>query len=178
MRHTSHCKQLGVRLALFKRHDHILGESSKNLFHHRNNKISGMTNGDDFVVTGQASKIIEVKNMLSGVFQSKTKTGPQAPAAVTLCVGGPHRGRRELCLETCAFMNTMCRHMHTHMCTYIFKHADTQMFVYTRTYTYIVTIGGHLLRQPAAAVIPFPTAYIEVVVGPCREKVLGYPQMV
>ena len=29
-----------------------LGVSSKNLFHHKENRVSGLTHGDDFVLTG------------------------------------------------------------------------------------------------------------------------------
>ena len=44
-----------------------LEQRSKNLFHHKNNLLSGMTHGDDFVVTGPTSKLIELKKKVEGV---------------------------------------------------------------------------------------------------------------
>ena len=41
-----------------------------------------------------------------------------------------------------------------------------------------MTLGGQVLRQSAAAVILFPTAYVKVIAGPCPEKALRWPQMV
>ena len=43
-----------------------MGQSSKNLFHEKKNNISGMTHGDDFVVTGPTARLIELKNKLAG----------------------------------------------------------------------------------------------------------------
>ena len=36
-----------------------LGLSSKNLFHHKDNRISGLTHGDDFVLTKPTKKLVE-----------------------------------------------------------------------------------------------------------------------
>ena len=36
-----------------------LGLSSKNLFHHKTNRASGLTHGDDFVLTGPTKKLME-----------------------------------------------------------------------------------------------------------------------
>ena len=44
-------------------------QSSKNLFHHKNNKISAMTHGDDFVATEPTAK----QNKLAGVYPIETK---------------------------------------------------------------------------------------------------------
>ena len=35
-----------------------LGRSSRNLFHHKKKKTSGLTHGDDFVVTGSKAKSV------------------------------------------------------------------------------------------------------------------------
>ena len=53
------------------------------------------------------------------------------------------------------------------------------MYLYLYMYfSYIVTLGGHVLRQPAAAVIPVLSTYLEVVAGPCRDKPLRWSQSV
>ena len=50
-----------------QRWDSNLGQSSKYLFHHKGNRMSGMTHGDHFVVTGPESKYpIETKNISHG----------------------------------------------------------------------------------------------------------------
>ena len=42
-----------------------LGLSSKNLFHHKENRVSGLTHGDDFVITGPTKKLVENDQCLS-----------------------------------------------------------------------------------------------------------------
>ena len=44
-----HVKSWGIRLRL----------SSKNLFHHEENRVSGLTHGDDFVLTGPTKRLME-----------------------------------------------------------------------------------------------------------------------
>ena len=38
-----------------------LGLSSKNWFHHKEDRVSGLTHGDDFVLTGPTEKLMEVE---------------------------------------------------------------------------------------------------------------------
>ena len=38
-----------------------LGASSKNLFHHKEDQVSGLTHGDDFVLTGPTEKLMEIE---------------------------------------------------------------------------------------------------------------------
>ena len=48
-------------------------QSSKNLFHKKNNRNSGMAHGGDFVVIGPAARLIEPKHKLAGVCPVKTR---------------------------------------------------------------------------------------------------------
>ena len=50
-----------------------LGLSSKNLFHHGRNRVSGMTHGDDFVLTGPTKRFTEFENKMTGVYPIKAK---------------------------------------------------------------------------------------------------------
>ena len=50
-----------------------LGLSSKNPFHRGRNRVSGMTHGDDFVLTGPTKRLTELKNKMTGVYPVKTK---------------------------------------------------------------------------------------------------------
>ena len=43
------------------------GHSSKNLFHHQANRISGLTHCDDFVLTGSTKKLVEFKRKMTSV---------------------------------------------------------------------------------------------------------------
>ena len=58
-----HCKSLGYQLEL----------SSKNLFRHEGHEDSGMTHGDDSVVTGPTLGLLELKNKIAGVYPIKTR---------------------------------------------------------------------------------------------------------
>ena len=40
-----------------------LGLNSKNLFHHKENRVSGLTYGDDFVLTGPTEKLMEFERI-------------------------------------------------------------------------------------------------------------------
>ena len=56
-----------------------LGLSSKNLFHHGRNQVSGMTHGDDFVFTGPTKRLTEFENQITGVYpiQAKVTRAPK-----------------------------------------------------------------------------------------------------
>ena len=51
-----------------------LGLSSKNLFHHKENRVSGLTHGDDFVLTGPTKKLMEFEKEMTSVYPIKAKT--------------------------------------------------------------------------------------------------------
>ena len=48
-----------------------LGRSSRNLFQHKTRKTSGLTHGDDFVVTGMKESLLELKKQLESVYPIK-----------------------------------------------------------------------------------------------------------
>ena len=50
-----------------------LGLSSKNLFCQERNQVSGMTHGDDFVLTGSTERLTEFENTMTGVYAIKAK---------------------------------------------------------------------------------------------------------
>ena len=50
-----------------------LGLSSKNLFHHKGNQVSGLTHGDDFVLTGPAKRLKEFEKEMKSVYPIKAK---------------------------------------------------------------------------------------------------------
>ena len=58
-------------------HEHVnsgsfqLGLSSKNLFHHGENRVSGLTHGDDFVLTRPTKRLTEFENKMTGVYPIK-----------------------------------------------------------------------------------------------------------
>ena len=54
-------KKLGFRL----------GHSAKNLFHQEGHQISGMTQGDDFVLTRRAARLKECESKMRGVYPIK-----------------------------------------------------------------------------------------------------------
>ena len=58
-----HVKSWGFRLGL----------SSKNLFHHVENRVSGLTHGDDFVLTGPTKRLMEFENKMTSVYPIKPK---------------------------------------------------------------------------------------------------------
>ena len=49
------------------------GLSSKNLFHHKETRISGLTHGDDFVLTGPTKKLVEFERKMTSVYTIKAK---------------------------------------------------------------------------------------------------------
>ena len=50
-----------------------LGLSSKNLFHHKENCVSGLTHGDDFVLTGPTKRLTEFENEMKSVYPIKAR---------------------------------------------------------------------------------------------------------
>ena len=50
-----------------------LGLSSKNLFHHKEHQVSGLTHGDDFVLTGPTKRLMEFKKEMTKVYPTKAK---------------------------------------------------------------------------------------------------------
>ena len=50
-----------------------LGPSSKNLFHHKENQVTGLTHGDDFVLTGPTKRLTEFENKMKSVYPIKAK---------------------------------------------------------------------------------------------------------
>ena len=48
-----------------------IGFSSKNLFHQQRHQVSGMTHGDDFVLTGSTERLTEFENKMTGVYPIK-----------------------------------------------------------------------------------------------------------
>ena len=50
-----------------------LGLSSKNLFHHKENRVSGLTHGDDFVLTGPTKRLTEFETEMTSVYPMKAK---------------------------------------------------------------------------------------------------------
>ena len=50
-----------------------LGLSSKNLFHHKEERVSGLTHGDDFVLTGPTRRLMEFEKEMMSVYPIKAK---------------------------------------------------------------------------------------------------------
>ena len=53
--------------------DSNLGLSSKNLFHHKEDRVSGSAHDDDFVLTGPTKKLMEFERKMTNVYSTKTK---------------------------------------------------------------------------------------------------------
>ena len=75
VRHTGRGKKVGAGdlQQHIKSWGYELELSSKNLFRHEEHRVSGMTHGDDFVVTGQTDRIADLKNKMAWVYTIKTK---------------------------------------------------------------------------------------------------------
>ena len=50
-----------------------LGLSSKNLFHHKEDRVSGLTHCDDFAITGPTRKLLEFERKMTSVYPIKAK---------------------------------------------------------------------------------------------------------
>ena len=74
VRYEACSQQLGARLArACPEMGFQLGFSSKNLFHHKENRVSGLTHGDDFVLTGPTKRLTEFENEMTSVYPIKAK---------------------------------------------------------------------------------------------------------
>ena len=62
-----------------------LGLSSKNLFRHKENRVSGLTHGDDFMLTGPTKKLMEFERKMTSVYPIKAKI---------ISYGSPRTSRR------------------------------------------------------------------------------------
>ena len=51
--------------------DHELGRNARSLFRNKKKKTSGLTHGDDFVVTGSKASLLELKKQLESVYPIK-----------------------------------------------------------------------------------------------------------
>ena len=49
------------------------GPNSKDLFHHRESRVSGLTHVDDFVLTGPTKKLMEIERKMTSVYPIKGK---------------------------------------------------------------------------------------------------------
>ena len=56
-----------------KRWGYQLGLSSKSLFRHEGHRVSGMTHGDDFLVTGPTDRLADLKNKILGRVSNQNK---------------------------------------------------------------------------------------------------------
>ena len=67
----------GTRNAASKRMsrngDSKLGLSSNNLFHHKEDRVSGLKHGDHFVITGPTKKLVEFERKMTSVYPIKAK---------------------------------------------------------------------------------------------------------
>ena len=43
------------------------------MFHHKENRVSGLTHGDDFVLTGPTKRLTEFENEMTSVYPIKAK---------------------------------------------------------------------------------------------------------
>ena len=66
-------KQLGTITSCghLEHWENELWRSPRNLFHNKNQKTSGLTHGDDFVVTGSKASLLELKKWLESVYPIK-----------------------------------------------------------------------------------------------------------
>ena len=72
-----------------------LGLSSKNLFHHKENRVSDLTQGDDFVLTGPTKKLMEFERKMASVYPIKAKIiGCGSPKSIKTLNRRLHWGKR------------------------------------------------------------------------------------
>ena len=72
-----------------------LGLSSKNLFHDKEDRVSGLTHGDDFVLTGPTKKLMEFERKMTNVFTIKAKIiGYGSPKSIKTLNRRLHWGKR------------------------------------------------------------------------------------
>ena len=69
--------------------------SLKNLFHHGRNRISGLTHGDDFVLTRPTKKLMEFEGRMTSVYPIKAKIiGHGSPKSIKTLNRRLHWGKR------------------------------------------------------------------------------------
>ena len=69
VRHMKSRDQLGMPLAeSFQHWEYKLGQNSKNMYHQKQNNVSGMTHGVDFTDNGTTASLIELNNKSSGLY--------------------------------------------------------------------------------------------------------------
>ena len=72
-----------------------LGLSSKNLFHHKENRVSGLAHGDDFVFTGATKKLIELDWKMTSAYPIKAKIiSHGSPKSIKTLNRSLHWGKR------------------------------------------------------------------------------------
>ena len=73
------------------------GLSSKNLFHHKENRVSGLTHGDDFVLTGPTKKLMEFERKMTRVDPIKAKIiSHGSPKSIKTVNRRLHWGKRRI----------------------------------------------------------------------------------
>ena len=70
----------GDRQGHLENRGYELGRSSRNLFHNKKRKTSGLTLGDDFVVTGTKESLLELKKRLESAYPIKANIIGAGPA--------------------------------------------------------------------------------------------------
>ena len=70
VRYEGGSQQLGTRLA---RASQGLRNQTRNLFHHEDNRVSGLTHGDDFVLTGPTKRLMKFESKMTSVYSIKAK---------------------------------------------------------------------------------------------------------
>ena len=72
-----------------------LGLSSKNLFHHKEDRVSGLTHGDDFVLTEPTKKLMEFERKMTSVYPTKAMIiGCGSSKSIKTLNRRLHRGKR------------------------------------------------------------------------------------
>ena len=71
------------------------GLSSMNLFHHKENRVSGLTHGDDFVLTGPTKKLMEFERKVTSVYPIKANINSYgSPKSIKTLSRRLHWGKR------------------------------------------------------------------------------------
>ena len=71
------------------------GLGSKKLFHHKENRLSGLTHGDNFVLTGPTKTLTEFENETTSVYSIKAKiVGHGSPKSIKTLNRRLHSGKR------------------------------------------------------------------------------------
>ena len=79
-----------------------LGASSKNLFHHKEDRVSGLTHGDDFVLTGPTEKLMEIERKMKEAYPRVIKEHQNVEQEVALERRRDHVSTRsQTCRRAC-----------------------------------------------------------------------------